>query len=249
MGPLVTTLFEYTARIAPGLALIALTFALLPRAFTMARILVLILGFILVRDVMTPLGIWTFGLTGTAVWIRFRPDAALLFSLALTSGALVFGLLWGLPQLRALVRWGNLRRARAWLWGLGGAVVVLLPLLLLGSSTPLAARGGAVPTGVLPGLLAMALVGNLLEELLFRGFLQERAAQLLSVRRAVLLGGVAFAAGHVFLASTVTDLGAPVLLFTLAEGLVCAEVYRREGLLASTLSHGLIIFVLAAGLF
>jgi len=242
-------LLAYSLRLTPGLVALGATFALWPRRQVIARILLLILGFVLVRDVMTPLGFWSFGRTGVAFWIRFRPDAPLLRALALASAGLAAAIWIGLPDLRAGVRRPPLTRASTWLWGLGGVLVISLPVAALAQTQPLSARGGAVPVQVLPALFALAILGNLLEELLFRGLLQSQLEPTVGPRRAVLLSGLTFAAGHVFLASTVTDVGAPLLLFTLAEGLVAAEVYRRAGLWAATLTHGGIIFLLASGLY
>ena len=241
-------LLGYSLRLTPGLVVLAATFALWPRRQVIARILLLILGFVLVRDVMTPLGFWDFGRTGVAFWIRFRPEPLLLWALALSSAGLAAALYFGLPELRAGVRRGSFAKASTWLWGLGGVLVISLPISGLAMTQPLSARGGTVPVQVLPALFALAILGNLLEELLFRGFLQSQLEPTVGPRRAVLLSGLTFAAGHVFLASTVTDVGMPLLLFTLAEGLVAAEVYRRAGLWAATLTHGGIIFLLASGL-
>lgn len=242
-------LLNYALRITPGLVLVGMTFALTPRTAPLARILLLILGFVLIRDVMTPLGFWSFGRLGPAIWVRFRADALLLGSLAIASLGTVGCILWAVGELRGRVRWGDLRRVQAWGWGIGGAALILVPLAALASGVPLEARGGAMPAGVLPALLALTLAGNLLEEVLFRGLLQGEWVQRVTPGRAVLLSGLTFATGHIFLASTVTSVGAPLLVFTLVEGLVCAEVYRREGVLASTLTHGLTIFGLSAGLF
>ncbi len=82
--------------------------------------------------------------------------------------------------------------------------------------------------------------------MLFRGLLQgylERSGPV----RAALLSAVMFAACHAYLASTVTDLGWPLLAFTLYEGLICAFLRLRYGVLPAALAHGLAIFLLAAG--
>lgn len=161
---------------------------------------------------------------------------------------LVAVLLLRVPELRMLVRWGDLGSWRLYLVGILGGVVVAAPFVLVGLGAPLDARGGAVAVGLLPALLFMALVGNFLEELLFRGFLQGYFEEHLSGVRAAVLSGLLFAAAHIFLATTVTDLGWPVLLFVTVEGLACAFIYRSFGLVASTLTHGVAIFVLASGL-
>ena len=63
--------------------------------------------------------------------------------------------------------------------------------------------------------------------------------------RAALISGVAFAACHAFLALSVTQLGWPVLLFTLLEGLACALVRMRYGVLPAALAHGTAILLIA----
>jgi hypothetical protein len=121
--------------------------------------------------------------------------------------------------------------------------------VLLYSQTPAAARGGAVPADLWAPLLWTTLLGNLFEETLFRGFLQgylHRRLQL-SPLRAALLSALAFAAGHSFLACIVTGIGAPVLLFTAYEGLICALVRMRRGTLSAALAHGGAIFLLTGG--
>ena len=87
-----------------------------------------------------------------------------------------------------------------------------------------------------------------MKEVLFRGYLQGMFELKTGPWRAALLSGLLFAAGHVFLSATVTDLGPLILLFTLYEGLVCSLVRMRHGVAASALTHGLAIFVLSAGL-
>lgn len=241
---------DYVLRVLPGLAVLGAVWFLLRgrhRDDVVLRVVVAILGFVLIRDAMTPEGFWGFGLTSASVpWIRFADDGVLLVVLGLTSVATVW-LLTRDGALRALVDWGK-PDWRALLTGLAGAAVVLAPFALLYTGVPVTGRGGTVPASLLPALAVLAYGGNLLEEVLFRGFLQGHLARHHSAARTVLLSGLFFAAGHVFLASTVTDVGWPLLLFTLVEGLVCAEVARRQGVLAATVTHGTVIFVMASGL-
>lgn len=56
---------------------------------------------------------------------------------------------------------------------------------------------------------------------------------LTSALRAALISAIAFAACHSFLALSVTEVGWPILLFTLVEGLVCAFVRMRYGVSAA----------------
>lgn len=85
--------------------------------------------------------------------------------------------------------------------------------------------------------------------MLFRGFLQGRMESEVGPVRAALFSAVCFAACHAFLASTVTDIGWPLLAFTLYEGLICAFLRLRWGVLPAALAHGLAIFLLASGIF
>lgn len=241
------TLLEYFLRITPALALITLVFFLLPRKQLLARIFILIVGFILMRDAMTPEGIWSFGLTTPAIWLRFVENSTVLFILGALSGLTAWTLLRS-RDLRRLVRWGNVRSWRPYVVGVLAGVLVVAPFVALSVGTPLEARGGAVAVSLLPALFVMAILGNLLEEVIFRGFLQSYFEKHMTGVRAAVLSGLMFAVAHIFLATTVTDLGWPLLAFVLLEGLVCAFIYRKYGLIGAALTHGVAIFILAAGI-
>lgn len=241
-------LVTYFLRITPGLILITLVFLLLPRKQIAARIFLLILGFVLMRDTMTPMGFWSFGITETALWIRFIDDASILFILGGLSTIAAF-LLLQIKELRALVKWGKIASWKTYLVGILGGVFVAVPFMLLGSFVPLEERGGVVALSLVPALLFMAFAGNFLEELIFRGFLQSHFEKLTNSIRAAILSGLMFAVAHIFLASTVTNIGWPLLAFVAIEGLVCAFVYRKHGLISASIVHGLAIFMLASGLF
>ncbi|GAA4906667.1 membrane protease YdiL (CAAX protease family) [Nonomuraea thailandensis] len=241
-------LLAYGARTLPGLLLIGGCFALARgERDPLLRIVTLILGFVLIRDAMTPLGFWRLGVAGGAPWLRFTGQAGILLLFGLGTVLLTAGLLRADAGLRSLVRWGRFGPAAAG-WGVGGGVLAAAPVVLLSLPTPLSGRGGAVAVTLLPVLLLFSLAGNLAEEVLFRGFLQGRLEQQFGAVRAALLSASLFAACHVFLASTVTDAGWPLLAFTLYEGLICAFLRLRSGVVAAALAHGTAIFLLAAAL-
>jgi membrane protease YdiL (CAAX protease family) len=127
--------------------------------------------------------------------------------------------------------------------------LVVAPLAAIYQFTPLESRGGIVPLHMLPALLVFALSGNLMEESLFRGYVLGRLAQTMSLLAAGAASGVVFAFCHIFLALTVTDVGYPLLLFTLWEGVIAGVVGAKCGVLFSTITHGGAIFLLASGLF
>lgn len=240
-------LLEYSLRVTPGLVLLVAVWLLVRGPALAARIAILVAGFILLRDAMTPLGFWSFGGSGAGLWVRFADDGALLLVLGAMSALIVLLLHRCAPGLRTLVRWGRVDVRSVGL-GLAGAAVVVAPFALAYRFVPIEERGGEVALTLLPALLVFALFGNFLEEVLFRGYLQGLLARSHGPVRTVLASGTFFAAGHIFLASTVTAVGVPLLLFTLIEGLVCAEVARRRGVIASTVTHGVAIFALASGL-
>jgi membrane protease YdiL (CAAX protease family) len=240
-------LLSYSLRITPGLILITVVFFLLPKKQIASRIFLLILGFILMRDAMTPAGFWEFGRTDTAFWLRFVDDAFTLVTLGGLSVVVAF-LLLQLKELRALVRWGATRSWETYIAGALGGIFVAAPFMLLSTLVPIEERGGEVALSLVPALLVLAFAGNFLEELIFRGFLQGYFEKVTNSIRAAFLSGLIFAVAHVFLASTVTDLGWPLLLFVTVEGLMCAFVYRKYGLISASIVHGLAIFLLASGL-
>lgn len=238
---------RYLTRLVPGLLVATLFILLLPRRLIQMRIFAYILAFILIRDTITPLGLWWFG-AGWEPWLRMKSEPALVMVL----GTVAFGvaLLMNVlePDLRRLVVWWRGGKLAALLGGLCGALLVFVPFIGITWSTPIAERGGAVdPSSWLP-LALMCLLINFYEETLFRGYLQGYLETQVSWPRAALLSGTAFAFGHLFLAITVTN--TPWLVgFTLYEGLVAAFVRMRFGMVASVLAHGLGIFPLVAGVF
>lgn len=242
------SLWDYSLRVSPGLLLIALTYLLLPYKAVAFRLFLLVFGFILIRDVMTPLGFWKFGVSSNTVWLRFVEDGGLLWTLGLVSLAFAAGIILFNSRFNTYLVWTGPNKWLAVAVGLAGAAIVIAPLALMYSSIPIDQRGGIVPTSLLLPLFCMALFGNLMEEVLFRGYLQGYLEKITGAWRAAFLSGLLFATGHIFLAATVTDLGFAILLFTLYEGLVCAIVRMKHGIIASTLTHGVTIFVLASGL-
>ena len=260
--PSLDSLAAYLIDVAPGLLLVVAALALVPGRMVAARVLVAILGVVLLRDAMVGHGLFTFGAAGerSVLWLRFTSDPIQLISLSVLALAAVAGLVAAFRQRSRGMRW---TADRAWLSGpvglLGAAVIVLPVAVLYGSvpalsaglglgDVPLDARGGAVAAGVLVPLLVFAFCAGLLVEVLFRGLLQSELEHHTSVVRSALASAALFAASHVFLASTVTEVGWPLLAFVLFEGLVCAAIAIRHGVLGSSIAHGGAIFLLTSGL-
>ncbi|OIB00993.1 abortive infection protein [Paenibacillus sp. LC231] len=239
---------EYSLRIMPGILLLMGAYILLPKNSLESRLFILVFGFILIRDAMTPLGFWRFGVTENTVWLRFMNDGWILFTLGLVSLLLTLLIVISNKNLLSLLFWYGKQRFVSIFAGLLGTLIIAIPFVLIYSFITIENRGGTVSTSILFPLLFMALSGNLLEEVLFRGYIQGYFERIAGPWKATIISAVLFASGHIFLASTVTDLGATLLVFTLYEGMVCAYIRMKYGILPSTLTHGLTIFLLASGL-
>ncbi len=235
----VAMLTEYGTYLAPGLLLFGLWFALTPKALTALRILILLAAFVLMRDAMTPLGLWALS---DAVSITFTANSFVLAVLGGLSLLMIAVLARVAPQLWQLVVWSKGHRAVGLMAGLALGCLIGVPLRFYQGI-----EAHAIPGywAWLPGMVVLAYGANALEEVLFRGFLQGYLEQQVTPLRAAALSGVAFAACHAFLALSVTRLGWPVLLFTLIEGLACALVRMRYGVWPATLTHGTAILLIA----
>ena len=244
MGATFQLLIPYLERVAPAMVLAAAVLWL-TRSEPRLRIVIYLFCFILLRDAMTPLGLWSFGREGW-FWIRLSQDPwfLTLFALGCLTGAL--GIYFADRENQRYVVWRGSRWVSGIIVGLLGAGIVVLPLVVIYRSVDVGLRGGATHDHPILALLLFALCGNMMEELLFRGYVLGYFAERMTRLRAGLASGVIFAFGHVFLATTVTDVGYPLLLFTLWEGCVAGLVAARYGVSASTITHGGAIFLLAS---
>lgn len=235
----ITRLLDYGLYLFPGLVLCGLWFWLTPKSQTGLRIVILLLTFVLMRDVMTPLQFWS--LKG-GVQIGFVANPFILAMLGLLSLALLPALARIAPELWSLVVWrkGNLAAGIS-LGVLVGCAIGLPLRFYQGFDAALLADHGTWWLA----MLLLAFGGNALEEVLFRGFLQGHLEQHTTPVRAALSSGIAFAACHSFLALSVTQVGASILLFTLMEGLACGFVRLRYGVIAATATHGTAILLIA----
>ena len=168
MTPTLETIATYFVRVAPGLVLGAMMLFLARREARLRIVLYLAL-FVLLRDALTPLGLWSFGTQGF-FWIRLHSDPWFLVAFGVACLGQGLGLYYFDRGNRALFRWTRGSLPLGLLCGVGGAVAVVAPLVVAYQYTPIESRGGQVPSGNIPAILLFALLGNLLEEALFRGY-------------------------------------------------------------------------------
>lgn len=244
-GPGIKMLMPYAARLAVGLLLIAALLLTAGRNIQLLRIFCYIFAFIFMRDLMTPFGFWTIA-SEPVFHLRFATDTLLLGSLALGSLLLSFGIHLLESRAGCNIQWVVGSRGKSLVFGVLGALLVVGPVLFLYRGILPAERAGEVPSSAIGMIVLFALCGNLLEELLFRGYvLQYVRSKGLTPTNAVLASSLLFTLCHLFLAYIVTNAGMPLLVFVLWEGLVCGFLSTRYGLLSAILTHGFAIGILA----
>ena len=242
-------LSNYLIRLIPGMALGVLFFALIPRRILLLRLMGYLMLFIFIRDAMTPAGLWSFGSAG-GFWIRFAENGPVLTLMGFSSLFIVLAMNRIDPALKALLVWFKGNRGIGLLAGAGGTLAVIAPAVLLYTSVPLAERGGDVAMALLVPIAITTMLGNLYEEVLFRGYLQGylETDGGLTPLKAAFASGTAFGFGHIFLAAAVSSIGWPLLAFAVYEGIIAGLVRMKYGVIPATLTHGGAIFFLASGL-
>src|SRR5438067_10467957 len=150
----------------------------LARRAPRVRIALYLALFVLLRDAMTPLGLWSFGAQGF-FWIRVHRDPGFLVFFGIACLGLSLGLFYLDRDNKSLVQWTQGRVSIGLLWGVAGAVVVVAPLFAVYQYTAIESRGGHVPFQNVPAILVFALLGNQLQELLFRGYVYAQFANTL----------------------------------------------------------------------
>lgn len=163
-------LISYSIRILPGLILLSLLYLLLTKKESMLRIFILFLAFIMMRDTMTPMGIWTFGQGQGIIWFRFINDSFVLISLALLSGIFsIIVLIVNQNKLTAVNWTADSTYLLSLLYGFLGSLLTVGPFLILYLFIPIDLRGGLVSMDLWPALFIFCLLGNFL--IIFRNSL------------------------------------------------------------------------------
>jgi hypothetical protein len=235
-------LIHYISRVAlPAFAFIVFLFSV-PKKAKPLRIFSVILLFILLRDAMTPTGLWK--ITST-LELRFVDQPLTLWLLAISSVGLIFLSRFAIGHLGP---WNKRPIFESIIIGLSAGILVAVLPYSFGQWTTRAPSVKAEGVSLLLAIAALAFLGNLLEEAIFRGHFQNYLYELnLSDSRVILLSGSTFSLCHSFLAFTVTHAGWPILAFTFYEGIICAYLRHRNGLLSAALAHGAGLFLILSG--
>ncbi len=245
----ISILLEYFIRILPGLVLFIMMIIFVPKSMTFFRIIIYIFAFILMRDAMTPEGLWEFGNEGF-FWLRFIDNPLVLIIFAVFSLIFTLGIIFFIDRgFQEYINWIKGKWYISIPMGIAGAFLVFLPILFFYLNTPIEMRGGSVALSLFLPLLIMSLFGNFMEEAFFRGFFQGYLDKVMKLPswKSILLSGLMFAFCHIFLASTVTNVGMNLLIFTLYEGIIAAFINHKFGLVSATLTHGGAVFLLSIG--
>ena len=241
-------LLEFFLRILPGL-IVGITFILLfGKKHLAIRIFSYILLFIAMRDVFAPLNVWKVGETEGVFWLRMIEDPVFLILGSLLCIFLAVLLNKLDKEARQLCVYIKKSLIHALSTGLIGAVISLIPMLLIYQFVPIENRGGEVTNSpvFLCLLLVFCLCVNFLEESIYRGYVQGYAERYFTPTKSAILSGILFSFSHMFLAITVTNAGWGILAFTAYVGIIAGLVRSKAGVIASTITHGVAIFFLVS---
>lgn len=250
-GSTFVALIDYILLCAPSCLTLLVATVLLPAGrHVELRLALFLAAFILLRDAMSPAKLWSieFG-TAASMTLKLPHSSAVLLVLAVLSASLVPLMIKAEPSFRRYIftkdallgQWHS--AFRSLVSGLIGALCIAAPMWALKTRHT---EGTCLDATVLPALSAFAFLGNFYEEALFRGFLYGHlVSEGTAPFDAAALSALAFAAGHVFLATTASQTGPLLLIFTLYEGSVAAGLRVKGGLLAATMAHGGGIFLIA----
>lgn len=234
------TLINYATHLTPGVLLFGLWFRLTPRALPAIRIFILLAAFVLMRDVMTPLGMWA--LT-SQVQIAFTRNAFVLATLGGLSVLLIILLARIAPELWRLMRWTLGNPVVGVAVGLGvfarHAVAGLPRYRSVRDPRLLGLAAGHGGTGLWCQCVGGGAVSRVFAGL--SGATSHAVTGGLDQRRGVC--GLPYLPG---LERHSTGLAG--VAFTLIEGLACALVRMRYGVLPATLTHGTAILLIAVPL-
>lgn len=241
------TIVNYLLRIFPGLILIAL-FLFFIKPSANLRIIVYIFTFVVMRDAMTPLGLWSLGKEKEVLWIRLSTDPLFLILFGIFSLLVMLALAKFDKENRKHLVWFQNSKWMGSFFGIVGCIVVVLPLFIIYQGLDLNLRGGPVDTPLLAPILLFVTLGNFFEEGLFRGYV---LGYLKIKQRPIIAGinsGLIFAFCHIFLALTVTNIGFPLLVFAFWEGVIAGLIGTKYGIIPATITHGGAIFLLSSGI-
>jgi membrane protease YdiL (CAAX protease family) len=231
-----TPLLDYVLILSPVLCLFAAWFWITPSSLMGLRVAILLIAFMFTRDLMTPCGLWMVG--GKPV-LQFHANVWILALLGVASILLITCLARLAPALWRLVTGFKGNRACGLAIGMAAGCAIGIPIRIYqGIESP--------PLPWMLGFVFFAFAGNALEEVLFRGMLQGLLERVTSAQRAALGSAIAFSACHAYLAFILTQVGWPIMLFTLVEGLVCAQVRLWWGTVPAVVAHGTAIALLGA---
>ncbi|MCE9499412.1 MAG: CPBP family intramembrane metalloprotease [Leptospira sp.] len=243
-------IFNYLLRVLPALVLGGVFIFYLGKGNLIIRIFAYILLFIVMRDVMTPLKFWRLGTEGL-FWLRTVDNPVALSVLSVLSILVIVLVMRFDKEVASVFVFKKGSLINVLMSGVGGAICISLPMFVIYQFVPIEQRGGRVDMGLssIAALLVFCLSVNFLEEGIYRGFFQGYMESLVPATKAAILSGLLFGLSHTFLAITVSDVGWGVVAFTAFEGIIAGFVRSRAGVLASTITHGLGIFPLCAGMF
>jgi len=236
-------MIDYFIRVAPATIVICTFLFLLPKKFTELRIASYIMMFVIFRDAMTPMGFWEINSKHV---FRFHGTPLQLVILGIGSTLMAFTINHFEPGLKKLVVYFKGEKSVGLAIGLACALLIATPVVVYSYISK--SEHEALSGVMIFAILILAMMGNFLEEILFRGYLQGYLENSVGAKHAAVLSGFFFSVAHASLATIITSFPIAILGFTLYEGLIAAFVRRKYGVVPATIAHGGAIFLIASGI-
>jgi hypothetical protein len=247
---MIEPLYNYLSVITIPFVILWIFINLLPDKAFPLKLFTQLLVFIFVRDSMITTGCWSIK---SNLEMKFIENPSFLYIVSVLCLCQTF-LIYFVNCKYLQIVMTRTYISKNLLFGCGGALLIYLPVFIFKNVIG-AKHDSSFDFNLIFANLCIALTGNFTEEILFRSYLisylkslnttSSISGDIISNTQCIMLSGLAFAAFHVYLAYIVTETGTMVIVFTLYEGIICALLESNQGLIASTVAHGIAIFFIS----
>ncbi len=238
--------YQYLLRVTPSLSLLLFTFFIL-KPDRKIRVIIYLFLFVLLRDTLTPLKLWFLG-NEAFLWIRLNDNKLFLILFGVFSLFIMLGIIKFDKGNKKYIDYFLNKKSIGLLLGIAGSFLITLPFVIIYQFTDIQNRGGEVSKDLLIPIFIFAMFGNFFEEGLFRGYVLGYLKEKYPPIKSGIISGVIFSICHIYLATTITNIGISLLIFTLWEGIIAGIIGSKYGIIPATIAHGGAIFILTSGI-
>lgn len=224
----------------PILLVMLLLYVLVARNKVAWKIAVITMSFVIIETILLYKQLWWLHGEHRKLDIEFTADAWILFTLSLIGLLIIVGCILFQVQLNRYVIWAGKSIFKSILYGLFGAIVLVIPILFFNQHTleKVSYEGNL---SLFISTILFILVGKSLEELIFRGYLQGYFERIFTPLKAVLIATAIYSLLHFMMLVIIGEHYWLALLQSIYIGIVCSGLRYRYGILASALANALAI--------